>query len=75
MGRPATVAHVTEREYLAYDLAHEGKHELVNGEVLAMALVTPAHELLQVNLVVLLSNSPSRDEAGTRKLHAEWCRE
>lgn len=47
---------MTEPEYLAYDLAHEGKYELVNGEVLAMTGVTPEHDLVQVNLVVALSN-------------------
>ena len=56
MGRPATVAHMTEPEYLAYDLTHEGKHEFVSGEVLAMAGVTPDHDLVQINLVVALSN-------------------
>ncbi len=56
VGRPVTIAHMTEAEYLAYDLAHEGKCEFVNGEVLAMSGVTPAHDVVQVNLVVALAN-------------------
>ncbi len=56
MGRPATVGRMTEAEYLAYDLAHECKCELVNGEVLAMSGVTPAHAAVQVNLMVALAN-------------------
>lgn len=34
---------ITELEYLAFDEAHEGKHEFVNGEILAMAGATLAH--------------------------------
>ena len=45
---------MTEEEYLAYDLDRDGKHEFVNGEVVAMAGVTEAHSALQVNLTLAL---------------------
>jgi Uma2 family endonuclease len=54
MGRPVTVARMTEAEYLAYDLEHEGKHEFVNGDVLAMSGVTRAHSTIQANLTAAL---------------------
>src|SRR5687767_5522164 len=56
MTHPSTVAHMTEAEYLAYDREHEGKFEFVNGEVIAMSGVTHAHDVIQVNLIVALSN-------------------
>lgn len=48
---------MTEAEYLAYDLAHEGRHEFVNGEVLAMAGGSEAHALATANVVRLLGNA------------------
>ena len=66
MGRPVTVARMSEPEYLAYELAHEGKHELVNGEVLAMAGVTEAHSLIQANLTVALG---TRLRGGPCRVH------
>jgi Uma2 family endonuclease len=45
---------MTEPEYLAYDLAHEGKHELVNGDVVAMAGVSENHSTVQTNLIAWL---------------------
>lgn len=56
MSRPVVVARMTEAEYLAYDLAHEGKHEFVNGEVLAMAGATYAHNVIQANVLGILWN-------------------
>jgi Uma2 family endonuclease len=47
---------MTEAEYLAYDLANEGKHELVNGEVMAMAGATEAHSTVQTNLMLAVGN-------------------
>ena len=41
---------LTAEEYLAYDLAHEGKHEFVNGEMWAMAGAHTVHNLLTLNL-------------------------
>jgi Uma2 family endonuclease len=64
MPRPATIARMTEAEYLAYDASHEGKHELVNGEVVAMSGVSDAHDRVQVNLLVALA----------RRLHGGPCR-
>lgn len=40
----------TEEEYLAYDLAHEGKHEFVNGEIVAMSGASEDHGLVVGNL-------------------------
>jgi Uma2 family endonuclease len=45
---------MTEAEYLAYDLAHEGRHEFVNGEVYAMAGGSAEHALATMNLGALL---------------------
>jgi Uma2 family endonuclease len=56
VSRPATIAKMTEDEYLAYDRTHAGKHEFVNGEVVAMSGVSDAHDRIQVNLVVALAN-------------------
>jgi Uma2 family endonuclease len=46
---------VTEEEYLAWDLAHEGKHEFVNGEILAMAGTDPTHDRVVANLLAALT--------------------
>ena len=54
MARPAMISRMSEAEYLAYELGHEGKHELVNGEVLAMSGVSEAHSLIQANLTIAL---------------------
>ena len=67
MSRPITVARMSEPEYLAHDRDHEGKHEFVNGEVLAMAGVTEAHSLIQVNLTVALG---TRLRGGPCRVHA-----
>jgi len=40
---------MTEAEYLEYDRTHDGKHEYVNGEVVAMSGVSDAHDRVQVN--------------------------
>ncbi len=48
------VTNMTVEEYLAYDLAHEGRHEFVNGEVLAMAGASEGHALATVNLSAAL---------------------
>lgn len=45
---------MTVEEYLAWDLAHEGKHEFVNGEVWAMAGAHIVHNLLANNLAGML---------------------
>lgn len=51
----APFLHMTEAEYLAYDLSHEGRHEFVNGEVLAMAGGSEAHALATANVIVALA--------------------
>lgn len=55
VSRPATVGMMTEAEYLDYDLTHEGKHEYVNGAVVAMSGVSDAHDRIQVNATVTLA--------------------
>ncbi len=45
---PSTAA--TEAEYLAHDLAHEGKHEFVNGQILAMARASEDHGIVVSNV-------------------------
>ncbi len=45
---------VTEAEYLAFDLANEGKHEYVNGEIIAMAGPSEAHLVLTGNAYAAL---------------------
>jgi Uma2 family endonuclease len=47
---------MTEAEYLAYDLAHEGCHEFVNGDVVAMAGGSEAHALATMNVGRALGN-------------------
>ncbi len=47
---------MTELDYLEYDRTHDGKHELVNGEVVAMSGVSDAHDRIQINAVVALTN-------------------
>lgn len=45
---------VTEEEYLAYDLASDGKNELVNGEILATSGASDAHNSVVWSLSGLL---------------------
>lgn len=45
---------VTEAEYLAWDLAHEGKHEFVNGEILAMAGASRDHGVVVANAAIAI---------------------
>lgn len=47
---------LTVEEYLAYDAAHEGKHEFVNGEMWAMAGAHTVHNLLTMNVGIALGN-------------------
>lgn len=55
MARPP-VTHMSERDYLEFDYANPGKHEFVNGEVLAMAGATEAHNQVTVNIVRALGS-------------------
>jgi Uma2 family endonuclease len=41
-------------EYLAWDLAHEGKHEYVNGEMWSMAGAHTVHNLITANVTASL---------------------
>lgn len=45
---------VTEEEYLAYDLASDGKNEFVNGEIVAMSGATESHGTVAGNLARML---------------------
>lgn len=51
---------MTEADYLEYDRTHDGKHELVNGEVVAMAGASAAHNRIQVNSVLALGTRVAR---------------
>lgn len=44
---------VTEAEYLAFEDAQERKHELVNGEIVAMSGCSEAHATVAMNLLEL----------------------
>jgi Uma2 family endonuclease len=46
---------MAEAEYLEYDRTHDGKHEYVNGEVVAMSGVSDAHDRIHVNATVALT--------------------
>lgn len=41
---------MTEAEYLAYDLAHEGKHEFYDGQIVAREAASEAHALVTMNI-------------------------
>lgn len=46
---------MTEAEYLAYDLAHEGRHEYYPpGDIVSMSGASEAHVLISVNLLIAL---------------------
>lgn len=51
--------HVTEAEYLEYDRTHEGRHEFVNGEIIAMAGASFAHLRLASNTMITLGRALS----------------
>lgn len=53
----ASELRMSEAEYLAYDLAHEGRHELVNGEVRSTSGASESHALATANLVRVLGNA------------------
>lgn len=48
-------------EYLAHDLAHEGRHEWVNGEIVAMAGASEAHGIIASNLAFILRSRLGSD--------------
>ncbi len=48
--QPAPKHRVSPAEYLALERASETKHELVNGEIVAMSGASPLHNLLSMNL-------------------------
>ncbi len=45
---------MTEAEYLAWEADQEDKHELVNGEIVAMSGASPEHSTIQANLIAAL---------------------
>ena len=55
MSAHATLLAVSWHDYIAADLAHEGKLEFYDGEVYAMAGGTPAHAALSANVVSALN--------------------
>lgn len=54
---PASIAHMTYPEYLAFETASDTKHEYVNGEVYAMAGGTVTHGALTSAMITELSNA------------------
>lgn len=57
----------TEAEHLAWDLAHEGRWEFVNGEILAKAGAGEAHDRIVVNLSLALG---TRLRGGPCRVHS-----
>ncbi len=53
------IPHFTEAEYLEYDRTHEGRHEFVNGEIIAMAGASFAHLRLASNAMIALGRTLS----------------
>jgi Uma2 family endonuclease len=49
-----TIQHATPDAYLAYDLAHEGKHEYWDGEIVAMAGAMDTHNSIQAYLTLAI---------------------
>lgn len=64
---------VTEDEYLALERKASERHELVNGQIVAMAGATPRHNALVTNTVVALANRPRgkgcRPLASDQRIH------
>ncbi|MEO7331333.1 MAG: Uma2 family endonuclease [Minicystis sp.] len=50
MGDPPLRVHMTPAEYLAFERSAEGKHELADGEIFAMAGAKRAHNLIANNV-------------------------
>src|SRR5438094_495352 len=71
--QPVTKRVVSARDYLAAERASSTKHELVNGEVLAMSGASPVHNLLSVNvshtLVGLLRAKPCLVLSSDQRVH------
>lgn len=55
MTQHAPTARMTEAQYLAWEECQVEKHEFVNGEIVAMAGVSPAHDRIVINLIVGLT--------------------
>jgi Uma2 family endonuclease len=45
---------MSRESYLEHDRTHDGKHEFVNGEVVAMGGAGPAHNIISANLISAL---------------------
>lgn len=54
----------TYEEYLAFDEANEGKHEFVNGQIVAMAGGSPRHNALAFRLTVAVGTGIRRECTG-----------
>lgn len=48
--------HVTSEDYLRYELAADGKHQLIDGEIFAMGGASENHNLLALNFAAELKN-------------------
>jgi len=64
---------MSEDEYLVFDASHEGRHELINGELVSMAGGSEAHALTIANvtawLVGALRGSPCRAYSNDLRVH------
>lgn len=67
------VAKVSEDEYLALERAADRKHELVNGQMLAMAGASPRHNAICANVIAglrgLLRGGPCRPLTSDQRVH------
>lgn len=72
--QPLAKRKVSASEYLMAERAADSKHELVNGEVVAMAGASPAHNLLSVNLcrrlAELVASKPCVVLSSDQRIHA-----
>ena len=81
MSQPETIIRMTEAEYLEYDATHEGKHEFVNGELVAMSGVSEQHSTIQTNLLaelrIGLRGTPCRVHGSDLRVQLDetglWC--
>lgn len=55
VAREGSIGPMSEAEYLEYDRTHEGKHERVDGEVVAMSGVSDAHDRIEINTIGALT--------------------
>ena len=60
VAREGSIGPMSEAEYLEYDRTHEGKHERIDGVVVAMSGVSDAHDRIEVNTITALASRLGR---------------